>query len=121
LDDGDKFMFVKRVLPDVTFRGSTAMNPSGILTLKPLANSGSGYLTPASLGGTSSNADATVTRTATVPVEAFTGQVYIRLRGRQIAVKFESTGLGVQWQLGSMRLDAKPDGMASGYGVNGGP
>ena len=121
LDDGDKFMFVKRVLPDVTFRGSTAMNPSGILTLKPLANSGSGYLTPASLGGTSSNADATVTRTATVPVEAFTGQVYIRLRGRQIAVKFESTGLGVQWQLGSMRLDAKPDGTASGYGVNGGP
>jgi len=121
LEDGDKFMFVKRVLPDVTFRGSTAMNPSGILTLKPLANSGSGYLTPASLGGTSSNADATVTRTATVPVEAFTGQVYIRLRGRQIAVKFESIALGVQWQLGSMRLDAKPDGMASGYGVNGGP
>jgi hypothetical protein len=121
LDDGDKFMFVKRVLPDITFRGSTAVNPSGTLTLKPLTNSGSGYLSPASIGGTSSNADATVVRTATVPVEAYTGQVYIRLRGRQIAIRFESSALGVQWQLGFMRLDVQPDGRASGYGVTGGP
>jgi hypothetical protein len=121
IDDGDQFMFVKRVLPDITFRGSTAVNPSGTLTLKPLTNSGSGYLSPASIGGTSSNADATVVRTATVPVEAYTGQVYIRLRGRQIAVKFESASVGVRWQLGFMRLDLQPDGRASGYGVTGGP
>jgi len=121
LDDGDSFMFVKRVLPDVTFRGSTAGSPSGTLTLKPLANSGSGYLSPASVGGTSSNADATVVRTATVPIEAFTGQVYIRLRGRQISVRFESSTLGVQWQLGSLRLDMQADGRGSGYGVTGGP
>jgi hypothetical protein len=121
LDDGDQFMFVRRVLPDVTFRGSTAVSPSGTLTLKPLANSGSGYISPASIGGTSSNADATVVRTATVPIEAFTGQVYIRLRGRQISLRFESSALGVQWQLGSMRLDLQPDGQGSGYGVAGGP
>jgi hypothetical protein len=121
LDDGDSFMFVKRVLPDVTFRGSTAVSPSGTLTLRPLANSGSGYLSPASIGGTSSNADATVVRTATVPIEAFTGQVYIRLRGRQISVRFESEALGVQWQLGSLRLDMQADGRSSGYGVVGGP
>jgi hypothetical protein len=121
LDDGDSFMFVKRVLPDITFRGSTTASPSGTLTLKPLANSGSGYLSPASVGGTSSNADATVVRTAAVPIEAFTGQVYIRLRGRQIAVRFESSALGVQWQLGSMRLDMQADGRSSGYGVAGGP
>lgn len=121
LDDGDRFMFVKRVLPDVTFRGSTAVSPSGTLTIKPLANSGSGYLSPASVGGTSSNADATVVRTATVPIEEFTGQVYIRLRGRQVAIRFESSALGVRWQLGSTRVDMQPDGRASGYGVNGGP
>lgn len=121
LDDGDSFMFVKRVLPDVTFRGSTATSPSGTLTLRPLANSGSGYLSPASVGGTSSNADATIVRTATVPIEAFTGQVYIRLRGRQISVRFESEALGVQWQLGSLRLDMQADGRSSGYGVAGGP
>ncbi len=117
LDDGDRFMFVRRVLPDITFRGSTAGSPSGTLTLKPLKNSGSGYNDPESVGGDS---NAAVTRTATVPVEEFTGQVYIRIRGRQVAMKFESTGLGVAWQLGSMRLDMKPDGRASGSGVSGG-
>jgi hypothetical protein len=121
LDDGDNFMFIRRVLPDVTFRGSGAASPSGLLTLKPLANSGSGYLSPASVGGTSSNADASVVRSATVPVEAFTGQVYIRLRGRQIVIRFESSDIGVQWQLGALRIDMQMDGRGSGYGVNGGP
>lgn len=117
LQDGDKFMFVKRLLPDITFRGSTAGAPTGTLTIRPLINSGSGYLSPASMGGTSSTASASVTRTATVPIEAFTGQVYIRFRARQVSVKFESSALGVQWQLGSLRMDARNDGANSGYGV----
>ena len=116
-DDGDKFVFIKRVLPDLTFRGSTAGNPSGVLTFNVLKNSGSGYISPASEGGSN---DATVTRTATVPIEAFTGQVYVRLRARQLSMKWESTGLGVTWQLGAMRLDMQPDGKASGSGVSGG-
>ena len=117
VEDGDRFMFIRRVLPDLTFRGSSAGSPSGVLTLYPLKNSGSGYSSPASVGGSD---NATVTRTATVPVEEFTGQVYIRLRARQIAMKFESTGLGVTWQMGAMRLDIRPDGLASGSGVSGG-
>jgi hypothetical protein len=116
-DDGDKFVFIKRVLPDLTFRGSTAGSPSGVLTFNVLKNSGSGYMSPASEGGSN---DATVTRTATVPIEAFTGQVYVRLRARQLSMKWESTGLGVTWQLGAMRLDMQPDGKASGSGVSGG-
>ena len=116
-DDGDKFVFIKRVLPDLTFRGSTAGNPSGVLTFNVLKNSGSGYMSPASEGGSN---DATVTRTATAPIEAFTGQVYVRLRARQLSMKWESTGLGVTWQLGAMRLDMQPDGKASGSGVSGG-
>jgi hypothetical protein len=110
LDDGNNFMFAWRMLPDVTFRGSTASNPSVTFTLKPLQNSGSGYNNPASLGGSSSGV---VTRTATVPVEQFTGQVNIRVRGRQMAFRVESTALGVQWQLGAPRLDLRQDGRKS--------
>ena len=107
IDDGHNFAFVYRMLPDVTFRGSTAASPSATMYLLPLANSGSGYNNPASVGETNS---AVVTRIATVPIEEFTGQVYTRVRGRQMAIKMESTGLGVQWQLGSPRIDIRPDG-----------
>jgi hypothetical protein len=107
LDDGDKFMFVKRMLPDVTFEGSTADNPAATMTLSPMENSGSGYNNPLSEGG---NSSATVTRSATVPIEQFTGQVFVRVRGRQMAFKIESTELGVAWKLGIPRLDMRPDG-----------
>jgi hypothetical protein len=107
LDDGDKFMFVKRMLPDVTFEGSTADHPAATMTLSPMENSGSGYNNPLSEGG---NSSATVTRSAVVPIEQFTGQVFVRVRGRQMAFKIESTELGVAWKLGIPRLDMRPDG-----------
>jgi hypothetical protein len=107
IDDGDKFMFIYRMLPDVTFRNSTAASPSITMTLYPLQNSGSGYNDPLSVGGENY---AGVTRTATVPVEEFTGQVFVRVRGRQLAIKVSSSDLGVAWQLGSPRIDIKPDG-----------
>lgn len=107
LEDGDHFMFIRRVLPDVTFRGSTVENPSITMTLYPLANSGSGYSDPASEGGVNY---AAVTRTAEVPVEQFTGQVFVRVRGRQLAIKVSSDTLGVSWQLGTPRIDIRQDG-----------
>jgi len=107
IDDGDKFGFVWRMLPDVTFEGSTVDSPSVVMTLIPMQNSGSGYNDPQSVAGSSS---ATVTRTARVPIEKFTGQVYIRVRGRQMIMKLESTGVGVQWQLGYPRIDIRQDG-----------
>lgn len=107
LDDGHRFAFIWRVLPDMTFDGSTASSPAATMTFYPLKNSGSGYTSPASAGGTSSG---TITRTATVPVEAFTEQINTRVRGRQLAVKVSSDAVGVQWQLGSPRLDMRPDG-----------
>lgn len=112
LDDGHNFSFVWRVLPDITFRGSSAQNPQVTMYLLPLKNSGSGYNVDnvsgnQSVGGTSY---ADVTRIATVPVEEFTGQVYTRVRGRQLAIKVESDALGVAWQLGKTRIDIKPDG-----------
>lgn len=110
IDDGYNFGFVWRILPDVTFRGSTATTPSATLTLYPMQNSGSGYNSPASFGGSNTGA---VTRIATVPVEQFTGQVNIRVRGRQMAMKMESSALGVQWQLGAPRIDIRQDGRKS--------
>ncbi len=107
LDDGHQFMFVWRMLPDITFRGSQAESPQVTMTLLPLKNSGSGYTDPASVGG---NNFATVTRTAVIPVEEFTGQVFTRIRARQISVRIESSALGVTWQLGSPRIDMRPDG-----------
>jgi len=106
-DDGHKFTLVSRVLPDITFDGSTADSPSTTFTLFPLQNSGSGYNDPASEGGNSTGA---VTRSATAPVEKYTDRLDIRVRGRQMAFKIESTAVGVQWQLGSPRLDMRVDG-----------
>ena len=107
LDDGDKFMFINRMLPDVTFDGSTVSAPAATMTLLPMQNSGSGYNNPLSEGGTNTS---TVTRSATVPIEKFTGQVFVRVRGRQMAFTMESTELGVAWKLGIPRLDMRPDG-----------
>ena len=107
LDDGDRFAFIRRIIPDVTFTGSTAASPALVMSLLPLQNSGSGYNSPLSEGGDST---ATVTRTATVPIEEFTGQAFVRVRGRQLAMKIESTAVGVAWQLGAPRFDIRPDG-----------
>ena len=107
LQGGDKFGFVWRVLPDMTFEGSTIAAPNATMTLNPLQNSGSGYNSPLSEGGNSAGA---VTRSATAPVEAYIGQVNIRVRGRQMSMKIESTNTGVQWQLGHPRIDVRADG-----------
>jgi hypothetical protein len=107
IDDGDHFGFVWRMLPDITFRGSDAASPQVTMTLIPMQNSGSGYNNPISVGG---NSDATVTRTSTSVIEQFTGQVYVRVRGRQMIIQVESNQLGCAWQLGSPRIDIKQDG-----------
>ena len=107
IDDGDHFGFVWRMLPDITFRGSDAASPQVTMTLIPMQNAGSGYNDPISLGG---NENATVTRTSTSVIEQFTGQVYVRVRGRQMIIQVESNQLGCAWQLGSPRIDIKQDG-----------
>ena len=107
IDDGHNFGFVWRMLPDLKFNGSTAAAPQVTMTLYPMQNSGSGYNSPLSVGG---NAYATSTRTATYPIEAFTGQIYTRVRGRQMAFKIQGNQLGLQWQLGAPRIDIRNDG-----------
>lgn len=116
IQDGHNIGFVWRVLPDITFSGTsnTNPNPSVTMTLIPMMNSGSGYNSPQSQGGSSS---AAVTRTSTTTIEQFTGQVYTRVRGRQLILKVESTDLGSAWQLGAPRIDIRPDGRATGSGA----
>jgi hypothetical protein len=107
IGDGHNFAFIWRMLPDLTFRGSTSTSPVATMSLYGLKNSGSGYNTPASVGGSNS---ANVTGTAMIPVEEFTGQVYTRIRGRQMAMKIESNQLDMTWQMGAPRIDIRPDG-----------
>jgi hypothetical protein len=105
LDDGDRFGFVYRLLPDITFRGSTTNTPQVTFTMYPMTNSGSGY--GQSIGGSES---ASVARSVSVPIEQFTGQIYTRVRGRQMVLRVESNQLGTTWQLGAPRMDIRPDG-----------
>jgi hypothetical protein len=107
LEDGEQFMLVRRILPDFSFEGSTADAPALNLTMLPMVNSGSGYTAPPSQGGANLQS---VTRSATVPIEQFSGQVFIRVRGRQMTLELSSTGAGVTWKMGALRLDAQPDG-----------
>ena len=95
------------MLPDVTFDGSTVNAPSLFLTLKPRVNSGTPYGEPDP--NTVLSADNFVGGT-TYSIETYTGQVYTRLRGRQMSFKISSTALGVDWQLGAPRIDIRPDG-----------
>jgi hypothetical protein len=117
IGDGHNFAFVWRMLPDLTFRGSTdGTTPALTIQLQPLQNSGSGYNNPKSVGGTASDAKQTVTATQIYPidVDTYNGQLNIRIRGRQMSMKIESTQLGTQWQLGTPRIDLRPDGRRGG-------
>jgi hypothetical protein len=117
IGDGHNFAFVWRMLPDLTFRGSTdGTNPSVTMQLQPLQNSGSGYNDPISVGGTSSDGTQTVLATQTYPIDldTFTGQLNIRIRGRQMSMKIASNTVGTQWQLGAPRIDIRPDGRRGG-------
>jgi hypothetical protein len=100
LDDGDQFMLTRRILPDVGFEGSTAAAPEVTLTVRPRNFPGSTF-----------SADAADTqRVIETSVGVYTDQVFVRARARQMALKVRSENLGVQWQLGAPRLDARPDG-----------
>lgn len=106
LVDGDHFGFSWRVLPDVTFRQSEAATPQVTMTFYPLKDAGSGL--GESVGG---DLAAGVTRAVAVPVEQFTGQAPIRMRGRHAVMRVESNQVGCQWQMGVPRLEVRPDGL----------
>ena len=103
INDGHNLGFVWRVLPDLTFSGSSSSTtPQVTMTLYPMQNSGSGTGNPA--------AASVIKGSSYVITEEFTGQIYTRARGRQMIFKIASTQLGTTWQLGAPRIDIRPDG-----------
>ena len=107
IGDGHNFGFVWRILPDLTFNGSNVNQPKVTMTVRPRRNSGTPYGTADSPEVASTQ---NYTNTRTYDVQEFDGQVYTRLRGRQMAFRITSTDLGVAWQLGTPRIDIRNDG-----------
>lgn len=107
IGDGHNFGFVWRILPDVNFNGSNVNGPSVTMTVKPRVNSGTPYGAANSPAVPSQD---NFTLRSSYNIQEFTGQVYTRIRGRQMSFRIESDSLGVAWQLGSPRIDIRPDG-----------
>ena len=107
IGDGHNYGFVWRMIPDITFDGSSVNEPSVTFSMRPRQNPGSNY-------GTADTPSVTSTQNyqgqRNYTVQQFTQIVYTRVRGRQMAFKVSSDGLGVQWQLGVPRIDVRPDG-----------
>jgi len=107
IGDGHNFGFVYRIIPDVTFDGSESAAPALDFTVRPRRFPGSNYSTSNEPTVTS---DQSYVGQSTYNVQQFTEQVYVRVRGRQMAFKVSSNTLGVQWQLGVPRIEVRPDG-----------
>jgi hypothetical protein len=101
IGDGEQFMLIRRLLPDLSFRSSTAANPEVDFTITAKNFSGDGI---------DDSASGTVIRQTVVGGHDYTDQLYMRARGRQLALKIESDTVGVKWRIGAPRLDARPDG-----------
>jgi hypothetical protein len=117
IEEGDKFMLIRRVIPDINFRGSETTNPVTGAPLVPEADITVGVRNFPGAASSITNAegqttDATIV-TATATVDQYTNQVFIRARGRQMNFKIASDTVGTQWQLGLPRVDARPDGTRS--------
>jgi hypothetical protein len=98
--EGDQLMLTRRVIPDINFEGSSAANPEANFIIRPRNFPGGAY---------QSNASNTQ-RVIQSVVNQYTNEVFMRARARQVALRVESSGLDTQWQLGSPRLDLRPDG-----------
>jgi hypothetical protein len=101
IGDGDKFLSLKQVIPDIKFSGSTSVNPDVAFTMKSRNNPGADF------NESTSN---TAQRSATSPVEQFTEKLNYRLRGRSFALRIDSTSLGTKYKLGTPRVDIREDG-----------
>ena len=101
IGEGNNFVFLSRLIPDITFDGSATNGPSADFTLQARNFPGGQYL---------QTKDSEVVQSATTPVEQFTEQAFVRLRGRSFAMKVQSDSIDTQWRLGTARVDARQDG-----------
>lgn len=102
IGDGDQFVYIRRIIPDLSFSGSTSIStPQATFTIKARDFPGEDF------GNTAAG---TTTRTQVSPVQEYTKQLYARARGRSFALRVASSSLGSKWRLGSPRVDMRPDG-----------
>jgi hypothetical protein len=117
IEDGDKFMLIRRVIPDVNFTNSETVNPITGTPITPEATITVGVRNFPGAASAVTNASGVSTArpvvTASATINQYTNQVFIRARGRQMNFRIESSGVGTQWQLGMPRIDARPDGTRS--------
>ena len=118
IEDGDKYMLIRRVIPDVNFTSSDLTNSVTGAPLTPEVTLTVGVRNFPGATSSTTNAEGestaeavTVTGTTTATINQYTNQVFVRARGRQMNFKISSNGVGVQWQLGMPRVDARPDGL----------
>ena len=117
IEDGDKYMLIRRVIPDVNFNNSETTNPVTGATIVPEVLMTVGVRNFPGAASSTTNAEGQTTAkdvvTSTATIDQYTNQVFIRARGRQMNFKISSNNVGTQWQLGMPRVDARPDGLRS--------
>lgn len=101
IESGEKFAFIRRVIPDIGFYDSTSNTPTVTMTFKTQNFPGANY---------QNTSNSSISQTATIPVEQFTDQAFVRLRGRQVSFKISSEQVGTFWTLGTPRIEIQPDG-----------
>jgi hypothetical protein len=117
IEDGDKYMLIRRVIPDVNFTSSDTTNPVTGAPIVPEVLMTVGVRNFPGASSSIINAEGETTAkdvvTSTATIDQYTNQVFIRARGRQMNFKISSDNVGTQWQLGMPRVDARPDGLRS--------
>jgi len=117
IEDGDKYLLIRRIIPDVNFNKSETTNPVTGATIVPQVTMTVGVRNFPGAASTTTNAEGQTTAkdivTSTATIDQYTNQVFIRARGRQMNFKISSNDVGTQWQLGMPRVDARPDGLRS--------
>ena len=117
IEDGDKYMLIRRIIPDVNFNNSETANPVTGATIVPEVTMTVGVRNFPGASSSTTNAEGQSTArdviTSTATIDQYTNQVFIRARGRQMNFKISSDSVGTQWQLGMPRVDARPDGLRS--------
>tara|TARA_R110000803_G_scaffold210318_1_gene281781 strand:+ start:25 stop:1893 length:1869 start_codon:yes stop_codon:yes gene_type:complete len=103
IGDGDQFMFIRRIIPDLNFSNSTAAAPQVEFTMTARNYNGN-------VSGQGSDSGDVIRTSVVSGQDNYTNQLFMRLRGRQMNLKVSSDTTGVDWRLGSPRLEMRPDG-----------
>jgi hypothetical protein len=101
IESGDQFAFIRRIIPDIGFYESTSESPTVTMTLKTQNFPGANYI---------NTTNSSISQTATIPIEQFTEQAFVRLRGRQVSFKISGSQVGTFWTLGTPRIELQKDG-----------